>query len=273
MTDPDTVLVEFVDAASGEVFARTQLPADQLPATFAPATTVDIAGEAWAVASAEPSTAAEFRATGRLVLVLHRIERVSPRDLLFSLPTICDELPAVDPQASREDCLLLREDDWRQIELVSTSVDHVVRAELAAIQRVFDDESVTGSTGDVVGFRNIHVRTQPTAPLARALPAAALPRVLRTVRHTYRAVAVGGAVAAGSFAFGLGPVTVYGVSVVGEVTAMGLVMDARDGEAAVDEAAAGLADLLRAYDLMIVDWCHRAVVGPESIARYLNATL
>ncbi|GAA4711186.1 hypothetical protein Prum_092060 [Phytohabitans rumicis] len=42
---------------------------------------------------------------------------------------------------------------------------------------------------------------------------------------------------------------------------------------AVGNAAAGLAGLMRAYDLTLVDWCRCASVGPESVAKYLHATL
>lgn len=184
MADPATVSVEFVDASSGEVFARTRMPADQLPPSFAPDTTVDIAGNAWSVVRADPPTAAEFSAAGRLVLTLHRIERVSPHDMLYSLSTICDTVPAADPHAPRYNHLALHEDDWRQVELVSAGLDGVVQAEIAAIRLIFMDQAVAGPDGRVVGFRRLHVRAEPAAPLACVLPAAELPHLLPAARRS-----------------------------------------------------------------------------------------
>jgi hypothetical protein len=273
MADPAIVSVEFVDASSGEIFARTRMPADQLPPSFGPDTPVDIAGNAWSVVRADPPTAAEFSAAGRLVLTLHRIERVSPHDMLYSLPTICDALPAAAPHAPRGDCLTLHEDDWRQVELVSAGLDGVVQAEFAAIRLIFMDQAVAGPDGRVVGFRRLHVRAEPAAPLACALPAAELPHRLPAVRRSYSCVAVGGAAAAGAFAFGLGPLCLYGVAAAEAVTVLGLHPDTRGTRAVVDNAAAGLASLMRTYDLTLVDWCRRASVGPESVADYLYETL
>src|SRR2546423_1435250 len=111
-----TVSVEFVDAATGLVFTRSDLPEDQLPDSFAPETTLHLGDDPWLVEGAEPSSAAEFVASGRLVLTVRRLT-VSPQDVLYSLPTICDALPVVGPAPTRVDCLELHEDDWRQVEL------------------------------------------------------------------------------------------------------------------------------------------------------------
>src|SRR6266536_3198985 len=92
-----TVSVEFLDAATGVVFARSDVPEGHLPDSFAPETTLHLGDDPWLVEHAEPSSAAEFVASGRLVLTVRRLATVSPQDVLYSLPTICHELPAVGP--------------------------------------------------------------------------------------------------------------------------------------------------------------------------------
>jgi hypothetical protein len=43
---------------------------------------------------------------------------VSPKNVLFSLPTICDRVPEADPVLVSEHLFEMHEDDWRQIEFV-----------------------------------------------------------------------------------------------------------------------------------------------------------
>src|SRR5690348_16903151 len=105
-----TVSVEFIDAPTGRVFARSDLPAGQLPDSFAPETTLHLGDDPWLVEHAEPWSAAEFVASGRLVLTVRRLTTVAPHDVRYSLPTICDALPVVGPAPTPVDCLELHED-------------------------------------------------------------------------------------------------------------------------------------------------------------------
>jgi hypothetical protein len=62
------------------------------------------------------------------------VKRVDPKTLLYSLATISDELPALDPQhKSQGGDLVLLEDDWRQFEVVSRAHMPRVNAEVADI--------------------------------------------------------------------------------------------------------------------------------------------
>jgi hypothetical protein len=52
----------------------------------------------WEVVEARPMTAAEFRKTGKLVLIVRKVKAtqfVDPAKILFSLPTISNELPGM----------------------------------------------------------------------------------------------------------------------------------------------------------------------------------
>jgi hypothetical protein len=272
MSVPRTVAVQFVDASTGQCFARSDVPAEQLPATFAVDTTVSLAGESWSVVRAEPPTAAEFRASGRLVLTLNRVRSVSPHDILYSLPTLCDRLPATEPAATGVDALQLHEDDWRQIELVSASLADVVATELVAVRRVYDEHAVAGSDGRLIGFRNLHVRSGPQAPLIPPLPQTTVRQALPAQRN-YAGVGLGGVpgIAVGSFAFEYGPIDVYGLAADGAVTVLGLQLS-RPRSSAANDGATGLVDIMRALTLTLVDWCRCATVDADSIAAYIQAT-
>ncbi|MDG4824591.1 hypothetical protein O7635_22305 [Asanoa sp. WMMD1127] len=254
MSDARTVAVEFVDAATGQPFARSDIPVGQLPETFAVHTNLDLAGQSWTVVTAEPPTAAEFRASGRLVLTLSRA-------ILYSLPTLCAELPPIGPAAP--DALVLHEDDWRQVELVTAGLAEVVTAELAEVRRVWEEEAVGH------GFRSLHVRAAPVAPLVPPLPEGELLGLLPRGRRR-AGVAFGGAdgIVVDSFAVDCGPLRVYGLTAGSHVTVLGLQIGG-PGPVSGDTAAA-LAGVLRRFDLNLVDWCRCAVVGPDSLAAYLT---
>jgi hypothetical protein len=91
------VSVTFVDAGSGSLIGRTELPPDQLPDTFETATTLEIADTRYSVERAEPPRSSQFRASGQLTLFLRPIQMMAAQDILYTLPTFCDWLPDSDP--------------------------------------------------------------------------------------------------------------------------------------------------------------------------------
>src|SRR5262249_38241347 len=133
---------------------------DQLPDTFALETTLDLAGAPYVVVRADPQTKAEFAKNKRLSVGLRRLERVDPKKILFSLPTICGAaLPRTSAAAAHDDVVILHEDDWRQCELISNSHSGDISAELAAIRHIRAEEAATA------GWRKIHLREGITHPL------------------------------------------------------------------------------------------------------------
>jgi hypothetical protein len=168
------VNVLFIDAATGQPIGHTVLPADQLPDSFEVATTVDLADQQWQVEQAEPVTRAEFQQAGTLRLTLRKLQRVHLDEILYSMPTICDELPPVDPgQLPGQGAFTLHEDLWRDVELLARDQQAQVDANFAAIRQAH--QTRVGPSG---GFRDVHVRREPRAPLAgRWLTAAAVTAV------------------------------------------------------------------------------------------------
>jgi hypothetical protein len=249
MPEADPIAVTFVDAADGTEIGRAQLPPAQLPESFATATTLELGGASWSVERAEPPHATQFRATGALRLTLRRVELMDPQELLYSLPTICDTLPPLDGNAVK--AVELLEDDWRQVELVHTSLTEVVAAQLDAVRAVYEDEA------EGLGFRNIHVRTEPAAPLPGAV---SLERLLRLVGGTPLGrigfVTSPGAVA-DSFCVGLQSFILYGRAEADRVHVIGVQRTEGDGP----EPEEHLAPVLRAFDLVLVDWCRGTILG------------
>lgn len=195
---------------------------------------------------------------------------VPPQDILYSLPTLCDQLPTVDPGAADADRLALHEDDWRQVELISAGLNEVVATELAAIRHIYEKQAVTASDGNITGFRSLHLRTSPTAPLAPPPPAAALHLAL-PAEHTYAGIGFADApgVAVDSFGFTYGPFDIYGLITEGTVTVLALQLSRPP--TGTGDASAALAALMRRHTLVLVDWCQCALIDADALDAYLPA--
>ena len=73
--------------------------------------------------------------------------------------------------------------------------------------------------------------------------------------------------AVGSFALGVGRLVWYGVTERDSVTVLGLTSTAAGGPI----PAESIELVLREFDLVLVDWCRCAAVGPDNITDYLAA--
>jgi hypothetical protein len=256
------IRVRFVAASneSDQVIAESELMPEALPERFDEETRLHLGNETWEVLRAEPPARADWLRTGALTLTLRRVAHptVAARDILYSLPTLCERLPEVEalPGGGGEPPLLLRmhEDHWRQVELVSRTHTALVHEELAAIERIRRECSGPG-------FRDVHVRKQPSSPLVdchvttaileRALPAA------EPFDGVGFEAGQGGAPAGrvtGGFAYASGEVRVYGVSAEG--VAMCLALDK-----APPTLPAALKGLLADHGLLLVDWCAARVLA------------
>ena len=227
------VHVVLIDAASGQTIGEVDLPAENLPETFAVRTTLHLGGDDWTVEHAEPVTRADAAAACRLRLVVRKVMYVDPRTILYSLPTLENAMPPM--QAGDGDALQLHEDDWRQVELVAARFEPEIAVELAAIREVHGER-------ERAGFRRLHVRERIPDPLAGI--ALTIDAVARGAR---RQLAFDGSpgVVAGGFAFDVGVDALYGREEGGRVVV-----------AAAWHAPGLLADLARANQLIIVDWCN-----------------
>ena len=84
------VLVTFIDDATGEKFAESEMPPANLPDSFAEETTLHIGDDDWSVVHAEPMSKTEFTKSRTLTLRLRKVELVDPEALSFSQFDITD---------------------------------------------------------------------------------------------------------------------------------------------------------------------------------------
>lgn len=112
-------------------------------------------------------------------------------------------------------------------------------------------------------MRQIHARERPAVPLT--VPVGALDLLAGAPRH--ECVGLGGGTVIGSFAFGLGPLAVYGMQEDGTATVVGVAVGRGTVGAPV---AAGLAGFAHDHDLLLVDWCRCVAASPDSISDLLR---
>src|SRR5690349_17577210 len=90
-----------------------------------------------------------------------RVAKVDPRKLLFSIPTIADDMAALEPidkPPGRSD-VVLNEDDWTQLEFFPRSAQPTIQDELTKLKAF---EAVNRKA---VGWKNVYVRKINRAPI------------------------------------------------------------------------------------------------------------
>lgn len=265
---PSTVRVLLVDAATDEQFAQYDLPPDQLPETFDHATRMQLGDQEWQVVSAEPGTRNAIVAHGGVVIRLSRVMLIDPKQVDFSLPTICEYLPPFGPVQGTGSTLEFRLDDWRQIEFVAKELGATVVAELAAIQAVYAEQA--GSPG----FRRLHSRRELPEPLlGRAFSRAGLQRRLGgewgSRVQTEDLNGLPSLLDGGAWFRLPGGQVGYAITTAGRVATLGLTvsrgpLDCMNGTPPVLDLGADhgiLATFALEHDLLLVDWCAAQLVA------------
>jgi hypothetical protein len=275
MVEQEPVEVLFVDADSGDTIARSDVPGDQLPQSFADAsTTVQLQGVPWTVV-AEPPHASLFRAWHQLTLRVRRQQLLDPQEILFSLPTICDALPAVvdpDPATLLGDRLILDEDDWRQVELVAATALPAVEQELTQIGDIFDRHTHHTVAGIAAGFTQTHVRTPPTEPLAGSVSRTALLDLCRASGGRLGSVGFRGVngFVPGAFVVPIGPAHLYAVADGDIVHVLGLDLDNLHTMADAATVVTALDPVMREFGLVLVAWCQATTITADQLPAYLD---
>ncbi|MFD0631369.1 hypothetical protein ACFQ9X_06720 [Catenulispora yoronensis] len=173
---------------------------------------------------------------------------IPARDIHFSMSSISDPLPAIAAPLDGRSMLLVKDDLWRDVELVGPFAARAVRANLAAIRRV-QTEFRSGP-----GFTEIHLRTDPAEPLEGVvLTVEDLAAGLGTTTHFVRPVAIEGqGVVRSGYALSVADgVHVYGtVDQASRVTVAGVHRTGVAGPRVADD----FATLTRTRGLTLVDW-------------------
>jgi hypothetical protein len=266
---PDAIVLRFVDADSGKLMGEHPVPAGQIPESFEAQTTLDMGGNHFEVVSAEPMTRAEAATRGFMTIRLRRskVQMVNPQELLCSLPSICNELPAILEGSSKagKRVLTIHEDDWRQVELLSPAAAEAGAADLAAIADIRREQRV-GS-----GFRKLHVRKGVAEPLlGMSLSLENLGREPGIAEADFDGLAFEGVegIVEDGFAQQLpGGLIAYGRAEGGRVRELGLIRGA--GAVRRDTKWVPLASWIAANHLLLVDWCRLRTAGQPPELREL----
>lgn len=184
---------------------------------------------------------------------------MDPRSILFTLPTICDEIPETlqdtGHDAPAPEAIHLHGDDWRQIEFIVGVETPQVDREIAAIQE-FKDANRTS-----VGWKNVYIRKErPDGLFPAHLPS----NLVDTIPHgqiqplTIETLTGQQATVKGGFAVRLGPTLVmYGRQYRGIIVNLALTTTPDQQDSAQYRH---LLALCKKFNLIIVDWCAGRVV-------------
>ena len=138
----DKIKVQFIDNFTGQTIGVSEMKAEQLPETFSLATTMHIQENEWTVEEAIPENSVDFIRTKSLVLKMRKLEYMNPKDILFTLPTISNELPGTTDTSLYTDFeTSILEDDWRQNEFLNKSSFPLVDIEVSKIQEIWKNNS------------------------------------------------------------------------------------------------------------------------------------
>jgi hypothetical protein len=157
------ISVTFIDDATGSVIGSVAMPPADLPESFRSQTTLHLGDVDWSVIRATPDTRSGYSKSGKLTLHLRRVVKIDPREILYSLPSICDRIPPLGTRSLSGDEYVLHEDDWRQMELVSQQFAQVADSEIQSIRQIHEHQAAG------IGWRSVHVRRGPETPIAGRL--------------------------------------------------------------------------------------------------------
>ena len=241
--------VTFIDELTDESLGVTHIPANNLPDLFERDTIINLSGADWNVLNARPKTRAQYTKSQQLILWIRRIEQINPNEILYSLPSICALVPAVNSRSLSGSELILAEDDWRQFELISNQVADKVDKEIAKIKYIHEHAA------DGVGWREMHLRKKPELPIASNMALTYLASMLKVTTKS-PGITYDGAQSPISDGYSLilnDDFAVYGLAPKGKVQVIAIGQDANIAP------NAGSIDLLqqlaRKFNLDLVHWC------------------
>lgn len=189
--DYKVIDVTFYEGKSGKPFAQSNVPVEQLPDTFEIDTTMHLGKDDWRVVGAEPPQKTQFKQSGKLSLFLSKVEitNIDPKELLYSLPTISNDIAGVENAKSLENVVILREDDWRQFEFVGREYESSIESEFKSISDIYKNHHVG------MGFKELHVRKIIPAPLIKDHLTLEIIKSSFTIEKIYSGVAFNNAAA------------------------------------------------------------------------------
>lgn len=247
------IKVELVDAINNGSFGIVKLSAEQLPASF-PAdkeTVMHIENEDWIVDRAEPMTAEEFIKKGELTLWLKKVLKINPVNIRYSVPSMSNELPSFsDNRLFNDFTLTIHEDDWRQMEFITSAELISIQEEMKKIEPIiFPEDDPDFDAGN--GFSAIHVRTIKRTSLS--LPSDEFIQLINVQQQGSLTIKGYAGYVQNGFAYKTANHTYYGTISNGSIAE--LCVD--DFDTMDDE----INTLLSKYNLLFVCWCRGSIAS------------
>lgn len=182
---------------------------------------------------------------------------MKPEEILFSLPTLCEAIPAVAGAPPPGDARFLAEDDWRQIEFVGRSNSSYIEEQLASLA-TFKAEHRRGP-----GWTKVFMRGEHPWPLETIrFHSSGLPKFPNAALAIGGGPPWGGAILGGFALTDASDWFLYGQgNEEGCVTALAL----SPGRSSPSEQfLAAVSQLAQAGDLLLVDWYTGSLVDTRS---------
>jgi hypothetical protein len=260
------VQMTVINADDGKIIVKAaQLPED-IPESFDKFTTIHLGENEFQVVEADPLDRVSYTKSGKLTLKVRKVEEISTKDILFSLPTICDYIGATIPtDRQAKQIFEMHEDDWRQVELISKALLPKIDTELASITEIYSDQRNPSGF-----FQKLHVRSLIKEPIDESskLTLSRLKSQLKSTT-TFDGIGyytsggpTGNGIVENGFAFeGAGGLIVYGQVSNDLCTMVGITASHVDDPV---QTAAVLASLINEFDLVFVDWCRASTIESQA---------
>lgn len=260
--DKSVIEVKFYEGMSETPFAASNVPIEQLPDTFEIDTTMHLGEDDWRVLEAEPAEKTKFRKIGKLNLYLakSKITQLDPNELLYSLPTINNDIAGVENAESLENIAVFHEDDWRQFEFVVISYESTIDEELGQIKNIYENQRKG------VGFKKLHLREKIVKPLESNPLTLNMLEESFEIAKKYEGVAFNNAAA--TIVGGFAMQTESGWVLWGQVNESGKIVALNIGQTK-ESNIAGIADKIdkftEKHGLYLIDWPRLFWSGPEKL--------
>lgn len=254
------IKVTLVDDATGAVMKTRRIAVGELPDSFLGSAALELGGKSWSVVEADPPFKRLYTESGALTLRLRPIETLEAQEILYLLPTISDDLAGSEGAKADGGEVLLSEDDWRQIELVSRGLQ-------AEILQEFDDiETIREEARQGSGFNRIHVRSRIPDPLkGSALGLADLEARFGPASSAVRFHDHGRRIT-GGFRYDLGGNwMLYGTAAGQQPRVLALAPSADTRTAPAPHLSEALDDLCRGHGMLLIDWCRCTLAEADSV--------
>lgn len=242
------IKVQFINNLNGATIGVAEMLPGQLPESFSVPTTMHIHENDWTVEEAIPENAADFIQSKQLILKMRKVEYVDPKDILFTLPTISNELPNMEDRSIYNHFeVSILEDDWRQNEFLNKSSYPLVDIEVAKIQDIWANNSKeTGAS--FPAFNKCHVRDVIGAP-GLTVNFEALKNLLKTEEVGSLKLNSNNGFVLSGFSIKTENTTYYGV-------VNNQIVDHLCVSRYSDHSITEIENIVRTFDLIFINWYH-----------------